>query len=289
MTRNLSYLIFLFFYFFDKIFTFLFKRSLLIFFSEFIEKKSIKKKNILNREVKFFSTNHLIDSRIRTLFIKEPETIDWINNFKKKRFIFWDIGANIGLYSVYNAIKNKHSISIAFEPSTANLRILSRNISMNNLENRIKIFSLPLTDKPPKFMCLRESFTLEGASMNTFGERFDFQGKKLMSKINYPLYGMNINYLLSNKLLKLPDYIKIDVDGIEHLILKGGDKFLKSKKIRSVLVEINENFQKQFNSVLKFMKKNNFKIRHKKNNYKLYKKYGDQFINTYNYIFDKKY
>ena len=37
----------------------------------------------------------------------------------------------------------------------------------------------------------------------------------------YDLFGVNIKFLLDNKLLDIPDYIKIDVDGIEHLILEG--------------------------------------------------------------------
>ena len=31
------------------------------------------------------------------------------------------------------------------------------------------------------------------------------------------------------KILDIPDYIKIDVDGIEHLILEGGNKYLNKK------------------------------------------------------------
>ena len=70
-----------------------------------------------------------------SFFTKEPETLDWINNFEQKEnLIFWDIGANIGLYSIYNSIKNKDSITISFEPSSSNLRILSRNISINKLK-----------------------------------------------------------------------------------------------------------------------------------------------------------
>ena len=34
-----------------------------------------------------------------------------------------------------------------------------------------------------------------------------------------------------NKILEIPDYIKIDVDGIEYLILEGGDRYLKNKSI----------------------------------------------------------
>ena len=36
--------------------------------------------------------------------------------------------------------------------------------------------------------------------------------------------------LLKISILDIPDYIKIDVDGIEHLILHWGDKFLNNEK-----------------------------------------------------------
>ena len=47
--------------------------------------------------------------------------------------------------------------------------------------------------------------------MNTFGEKFNYEGKKLNSQMNYDLFGVSIEYLLDNKLLEIPDYIKIDV------------------------------------------------------------------------------
>jgi hypothetical protein len=40
-----------------------------------------------------------------------------------------------------------------------------------------------------------------------------------------------------------PQYIKMDVDGVEHLILRGGREVLK--RARSVQVEINEEFETQ--------------------------------------------
>ena len=40
-----------------------------------------------------------------------------------------------------------------------------------------------------------------------------------------------------------PNYIKMDVDGIEHLILKGATDTLKSAE--SLLIEVNDNFVKQ--------------------------------------------
>lgn len=286
--KKLSYILFNILLIFEKIIRFLINRSFIVHFSEFLQEVSNKKININQKTITLYAPNQLINWRIETLYTKEPETIEWINSFsKKKNIIFWDIGANIGLYSIYNSIKNKGSLTIAFEPSSSNLKILSRNISLNNLNHKIKIFSLPLTDRKSGFMTMKETLFQEGGSMNTFGEKFNYEGKKLNSQMNYDLFGVSIKYLLDNKLLEIPDYIKIDVDGIEHLILSGAGKYLRNKKIKSLSVEINENFKTQYERVIKIMKQQNFKIRHKKNNISSFNNSNKNFLNTFNYIFDR--
>ena len=258
MFKKLSYLLFKILIFFDVILKFALNRRLLPLFQEFFINNSYKKIIIQNDEIKFFIPNQLTEYRVNTFFTKEPDMLRWIDSFKKKNnLIFWDIGANIGLYSIYNALKNKSSTTISFEPSTSNLRCLSRNISINNLEDKIKIFSLPLTNIENKFK----------------------------AEMKYQLLGTTVNYLLDNQILTVPDYIKIDVDGIEHLILEGSNRYLENKKIKSVIVEINENFTEQYKKVLAIMKKNQFKIlQNEPNTNELYKK-SIKFQKTSNYIF----
>ena len=69
---------------------------------------------------------------------------------------------------------------------------------------------------------MNENSTKEGSALNTFSKNFDFEGKKFNSKMEYKIFGTTINYLVQNKILDTPNYIKIDVDGLEHLILRGG-------------------------------------------------------------------
>ena len=84
---------------------------------------------------------------------KEPETINFINNFikinnkdKNKDLIFFDIGSNIGLYSIY-ASQTIDKIKVySFEPSFNNLSILSKNISINNLNNKVFIMPFSVTE-----------------------------------------------------------------------------------------------------------------------------------------------
>jgi FkbM family methyltransferase len=287
MVKKLSLFCFKILSFLDKIFNIITKRSILVWFKEFIQNESYKKIQILNQKINFFIPNQLVEWRVDTFHTKEPETLEWIDTFDKSGdFIFWDIGANIGLYSIYNSLKHKKSQTISFEPSTSNLRVLSRNISINNLFDRIKIFTVPLTKGENKFLIMKEGEFQEGGALNSFGENFDFEGKKFLPKMNYQIYGTNINYLIGNKILDIPDYIKIDVDGIEHLILEGGNKYLSNKKIKSLSIEINENFTEQHEKVIEIMKKNDFKILHKKHNEDLFKNDPyNKFIRIFNYIF----
>ena len=224
---------------------------------------------------------------METFFTKEPETLEWIDSFDdNSKIIFWDIGANIGLYSIYAALKFKNIEVVSFEPSTSNLRVLSRNISINKLENKIKINQFPLTNKENQYLMMKEGDFVEGGALNSFGEDFNFEGNSFNAQNNYQVYGTTINYLLNNNILLIPDYIKIDVDGLEHFILEGGDKFLGDKKVKSISIEINENFIDQYDSIQKYMKQFNFVFKHKKHS-DLFAGTGS-FSKTYNYVFEKR-
>ena len=285
MTRKISYIIYRLLKIIDNILRFFTNRSFLIYFKDFIENNAYKKINILNTKTSFFIPNRLVEWRVDTFFTKEPETLEWIDGFEKKdNLIFWDIGANIGLYSIYNVIKNKNSVSISFEPSSSNLRVLTRNVSINKLENNIKVFPLPLTNKDNQFQIMNESDFIEGGSLNSFGEKFNFEGKIFENRMNYQILGTSINYLIENNTLEIPDYIKIDVDGIEHFILEGASKYLENKKIKSLSIEINENFKEQYIKVMEIMKKSNFKILHKKHNKDLIPA-ESKYSKIFNYIF----
>ena len=285
--RKISFFIYKIIKFIDLIFIKFLNRSFLLWFADFINEDQYSSVNICEKKTYFFTPNQTIKWRVDTLFTKEPETIEWINSFdKKKKIIFWDIGSNIGLYSIYAAQTYNDIDIVSFEPSTSNLRILSRNISVNNLVEKIKINQIPLGEKQNTNLIMHESEFIEGWSMNTFGDPIDHQGKKFKSKQSYSIFGNNINFYIENKVLDFPNYIKIDVDGLEHKILKGGDKCLENEKLESISIELNENYIEQFEEVTRIMKEHNFLIKQKKHA-KMFDK-SELFSNTYNYIFERK-
>lgn len=263
----------------------LINKSFLLIFKEFIEDDLYTSKKILNKRIKFFIPTLITKWRVDSFFIKEPETLQWIDSFiNKKKIVFWDIGANIGLYSIYAALKH-HDIKIyAIEPSTSNLRVLSRNISINNFEKKILITQLALSEKKTSHNLMTESTFIEGGALNAFSESTNFEGKKIIKENKYQILGTNTDMLTKTFGIEMPDYIKIDVDGLEHLILKGSKQILKSK-LKSILVEINENYTEQYNSVLKVMRLNNFKLIAKEQSPLI--NHNKAFKNSYNYIFSK--
>ena len=223
---------------------------------------------------------------INTFFTKEPETIEWIDNFRTDRnIIFWDIGSNIGLYSIYAALKHKNIEIFSFEPSSSNLRVLSRNMSINNLQNKININQFPLTNKDKGFQLMMESDFREGGALHSYGKNINFEGIGMNVQNNYKIYGFSINYLINNLEFQTPNYIKIDVDGLEHFILKEASRALENENLKSLLIEINENYTEQLENVKKIMKEFNFEIIKKEQS--KYIEISEPFKNSFNYIFSR--
>ena len=104
-------------------------------------------------EISLYTPNSVCGFRADTFSTKEPETLVWINGFKENA-TFFDIGANIGLYSCYAAKKLKCN-TFAFEPSFFNLELLSKNIFVNNLSSLIKIVPISLSSEFILLMFLR--------------------------------------------------------------------------------------------------------------------------------------
>jgi FkbM family methyltransferase len=202
----------------------------------------------------FFCKNYLIKYRIDTILSKEKETITWIESFDKDD-IFYDIGANIGLYSCYAARKGIKTFS--FEPSVFNLEILAKNININKLNNLITIIPIALSNKN-----IISNFNIQnlenGGSHSTFLEKYSYDGKSFNIKLYYQTLGITLDKFVEFYAAPQPNHIKIDVDGIEHLILEGSLKVLKNCK--SVNIEINENFEEQYNKVKKILESNNFEL-----------------------------
>ena len=79
--------------------------------------------------------------RAESFSAKEPETLEWIEEFGGHG-AFFDVGANIGLYSLYYAKLYSDQV-YSFEPSVFNLGLLAKNIYVNSMSERINVVPIP--------------------------------------------------------------------------------------------------------------------------------------------------
>lgn len=196
----------------------------------------------------FYTPNSITKWRIDTLLEKEPDTIDWINSFEKNS-VFFDIGANIGIYSVYAAKKGIKVFS--FEPEALNYSLLNQNIYLNNLQHLVLAYNLALSDcERMDKLYLREM--AYGGALHNFGENLDHNKNNFNEIFRQGTFANSIDNLIENYNLPLPNYIKIDVDGNESQVIMGMQKTLKNPFLKGVLVELNTNLKEdsQVNKVL---------------------------------------
>ena len=224
----------------------------------FIEKCIERKTIVTHKDVEIILSipNSITRYRAKTFSTKEPETLNWIDGFENNS-VFWDIGGNVGLYSIYAAKKNQHTY--CFEPSVFNLEFLARNINLNNLTDNISILPIALNDIN-KISRLKLTSSEWGSAHSTFDKSYASDGSKISEKMIYQTVGFNMNNIAEILKLPYPDYVKIDVDGIEHLILKGGNKLLKN--VKSVLVENSNKFFEQAKGIKDILEEAGLKLSH---------------------------
>ena len=167
---------------------------------------------------KFDNNNRLIKKRMNTFYTKEPKTLEWIDSFEPHD-TFVDIGANIGLYTLYAA--KRGAVVHAFEPHAGNFAELVTNIYINEFNN-VKAYPFAVMDKNSVDELAMLSI-VPAQSHNDFGMEDE--------RVKHYVAGFKLDYTRVK-----PHHIKIDVDGLEDKVIAGMDKSLEL--VKSILVEV---------------------------------------------------
>lgn len=181
--------------------------------------------------VVFATPNETLQWRAKTLFTKEPCTIEWIQTFQAGE-VLWDVGANMGGYAVW-AGKSRGVEVYAFEPEADTYAILCQNFRANQIQGRA--YCLAMTDTLA-LSTLYLSQATAGGSCHSFGQAV---GPDLQARDSLAQGAIGVTLDQVSTLLPLPHHVKIDVDGLEHLVLRGGKQLLASPHLKSLLIEVN--------------------------------------------------
>jgi FkbM family methyltransferase len=164
--------------------------------------------------------------------------IAWIDGFEECT-VLWDIGANIGIFSLYAGLRRRTSV-LAFEPSAANFHVLSRNIQLNELSERVTPYCLALSGRTQLGVLNMQSAAM-GAAMTQFGQAGE-PSRYWNGQIRPSVHGMvgfSIDDFIARFDPPFPNYLKMDVDGFELPILEGARAALRDPRLKSMMIELN--------------------------------------------------
>jgi len=169
---------------------------------------------------------------------KEPETVAWIEELIKPGEVFYDVGANVGAYSLV-ASKYLHGDVIvhAFEPSFSTYYELCKNIVLNEYGQSIFPHMIGLSSASGSMVFNYHSLEI-GDSLHILGEDLTVADAPLRPVFRQNIMAFTVDDLILRFNYPVPNHIKLDVDGTELEILMGAERTLRDPAVRSLLVEV---------------------------------------------------
>jgi len=204
--------------------------------SEIVTRHNIRipvKARLNNGMTTWFLLGDEVGERIRRNGFREPETLDAITSYLSKDGIFFDLGAHVGQYTLGASplCRAVHS----FEPVPGTFELLQRNVQVNGLTNVI---------------------TNQCAVSDSCGQVKIYEGDlgtMDRSSLRAPARTSGRSFLVPTTSLDayvakhgaVPDLIKIDVEGAEIAVLRGGSNLLREAH-PALIVEVDNENQPRF-------------------------------------------
>ena len=202
--------------------------------------------------------------------LKILKTISWIfkKEYEKKYseaifkniendFHIWDVGANKGYYIKKFLKINKGISVIAFEPTPYLYKFLKYKFLTLIKNKKLFVYNYALADKSKKTF-----FWVSKEKKKSYTNSLSYHP----NKIKIPVNQKKPDELITNKKLKIPNLIKLDIEGGELKFLEGSKKILKYKALRHLFIEVhfaelNKLHGKNgVTKIIKILKNSDFKI-----------------------------
>jgi FkbM family methyltransferase len=186
-------------------------------------------------EQRFVSDKHVAEKDMFEYFLDE------ISSSNHNTFV--DIGANVGIYSVLFAVRHQRSNHVkahAFEPLQRNVQRIEKNKRINSIsEKSIEIHDVALSNRQEITEIKHEPWNYGSASLASRQSSILKRTERVECK-KLDDYSHEISKI---------DLIKIDVEGWENHVLKGGEEILQRDR-PDLIIEIHpEDLEDQNQSI----------------------------------------
>lgn len=153
--------------------------------------------------------------------LMEMEEMAFSVHFLREGDHFYDIGANVGAYSILASQETKCNVH-SFEPHPETFQWLKRNINLQRIQGLVTAYNFGLGQENK---VVRFSANLD--CINHVLTNNEGNGIEVTVKI------------LDDLKLPIPSLIKIDVEGFEYEVLKGSEKLLGDLTLKAIIIELN--------------------------------------------------
>ena len=152
----------------------------------------------------------------------DMKEIDILRGMCDKNSVFIDIGANVGAYCVM--LMDKVKKIIAFEAHPVTFEKLKMLFFLNDYKN-YQLFNIAVSDESGKIFFTNKGYLSHENSISSINEGIEINSDTLD------------NLMTKLKLSKDDNYIiKIDVEGFEQKVLRGGEQFLKQSVVKCIIM-----------------------------------------------------
>lgn len=179
---------------------------------------------------------------------KEPWTVEWLLNDVRAGEILYDIGANVGAFSLI-AARHVGASVVAFEPGYANFARLCENIQLNECAQKVAPLPLALAERAELVGFTYRTVEPGQSRHRLHDERWSAEASN-SHKYVQPVATMPLDRVVSDYDLPKPHHLKIDVDGAELRVLQGARDVLRHPGLRTILIEAEASLRDAVSSLL---------------------------------------
>lgn len=177
--------------------------------------------------VTFSAPNRTLVRRNRSRFSSEYDTLTELLDELGGGDVFFDVGANTGLYTLFGA--RRCSKVVAFEPYPPNVSVLERDVSRNDLSN-VEIREIALSDSNGRVSFDQPDEVDVGYGSSSIARDDPDDTIVVPARTG--------DDLISAGEVPVPDVVKIDVEGSEPLVIDGLERTLSTPSCRLVYCEV---------------------------------------------------
>ena len=167
---------------------------------------------------------------------------------QKRDFIFLDVGANQGLYSILSALNDNCRHVYAFEPMNATAFFLEKNLNLNDVDHKVSVIQKAISLTTGKqFLHVFENQSGRASLKPHDSHR---------NVVEVDVIGSDeLNEIIKDRKTRI--ILKIDVEGLEYEVLSAIFASVVSKQVDAIWFEIDENWSDR-KAILELVNQNGF-------------------------------